>query len=166
MPQALLNAVPRCPRTEPKQPHRHKADNQPEQFLPKPRQHFTAVMDPTKIVPQRPKFLIRADVQPVKRLCNADIRDTGDFDVLFREDAAKRGIMGIIAGAITDKKHIGYPCVDYLRLLGTIYSVNKSIDNALLVDFISLTHFISLLKNPPICFMMYIDDYGNLLASL
>jgi hypothetical protein len=44
---------------------------------------------------------------------------------LFGEDAAKGEVMGIVTGTITDKKHIGYPCVDYSSLSGTICSVKN-----------------------------------------
>jgi hypothetical protein len=52
--------------------------------------------------------------------------------------------MRVSARAITDKKHIRYPCVVYLSLTITIGGVNKQIDNSLLVDFISSSPFISL----------------------
>ena len=83
-------------------------------------------------------------IELYERLGNALVSDAGHLDILFGEDAAKGGVRGIVTGTITDKKHIGYPGVDYSSLSGTICSVNKSIDNALLVDFISLACFISL----------------------
>jgi hypothetical protein len=66
-------------------------------------------MDPAQIVSERAKLFLRTDVQPVEDFRDASIRDAGHLDVLFRENAAKGGIVRLIARTIRDEEHIRYP---------------------------------------------------------
>jgi hypothetical protein len=100
-------------------------------------------MNPTEIVSESAKLFIGADVQSVERLCNTSVRDAGHLDVLFRENAAKGRIVGVVTWTITNEEHIRYPCVVFLNLTVTIGGVNKQIDKALLPAFVSRERLVS-----------------------